>query len=36
MKAAPVLTAVFVVLFIAEGKRPLRKRQQSRLKRGGY
>lgn len=32
-KAAPVLTAVFVLLFIAEGKRPLRKRKQPRLKR---
>jgi sterol desaturase/sphingolipid hydroxylase (fatty acid hydroxylase superfamily) len=33
IRAAPVITAVFVVLFIVEGKLPLRKRKQSRLKR---
>ena len=32
-RGVPVLTAVFVVLFIAEGKRQLRKRKQPRLKR---
>ncbi len=32
-RGAPVLTAVFVVLFIAEGKRQLRTRKQPRLKR---
>lgn len=32
-KSVPVLTAVFVILFLAEGKRPLRKRKQPRTKR---
>lgn len=32
-KGVPILTAVFIVLFIAEGKWKLRKRKQPRLKR---
>lgn len=32
-RGTPILTAVFLVLFIAEGKRPLRKRKQQRFKR---
>ncbi|MEO6914619.1 MAG: sterol desaturase family protein [Chitinophagaceae bacterium] len=32
-KSVPVLTAVFVILFIAEGRRPLRKRKRSRAAR---
>lgn len=32
-KGTPILASVFVVLFIAEGKRQLRKRKQPRLKR---
>ena len=32
-RAAPALTAIFVLLLIAEGKRPLRARKQPRLKR---
>ena len=32
-KGAPILAAVFVVLFIAEGKRQLRKRKQPRMQR---
>lgn len=32
-KGAPILTAVFVLLFIVEGKHQLRKSKQPRLKR---
>ena len=32
-KGTPVLTAIFIILFVAEGRRPLRKRVQSRWKR---
>ena len=33
LRGTPILAAVFVVLFIAEGKRQLRKRKQPRIKR---
>ncbi len=32
-KGGPVLMAVFIVLFVAESRRQLRKRKQSRVKR---
>ncbi|MEO6000623.1 MAG: sterol desaturase family protein [Chitinophagaceae bacterium] len=33
VKSVPALTAVFVLLFLAEGRRPLRKRKQPRTRR---
>ncbi len=33
LKSVPVLTAIFVILFIAEGRRPLRIRKKSRTRR---